>query len=516
MKKYKDYHQNQMMLLPPSLDSLIAPNHLVRVVDIFVSQLPASIWDHLFTGGGAPAYSPRLMMKIILYAYSCKLFTSRQIARAVRQDVTFMWLTGMDQPSFNTINRFRGDHFKEILDKVFTELLVYLRQKEYVSFADFFVDGTKFEADAGQYTYVWKKNTNRYKDAVLERVKKLFVEIEQLNLLEDEKFGDADLPECGESVNVTSEEIKEVAQNISEELADISHKKQQRAIQSKVNKLNTEAEKLEKYEQQEKILAGRNSYSKTDTDATFMRMKDDRLRAGYNAQLSTENQFITNYSVSQNASDTAAFAEHLNKAIERGKGYLPDNYMGDSAYGSEENYVLLEKNEINNYLKYNTFHQDQTGKNAKKPFHRDNFVYHEQDDSFQCPQGQRLAYKETIERKSKTGFISTIRVYECEDCSACPVKAECTKAEGNRQIHYNQSLERYKKQARENLNSKTGKELRRRRGFEVETPFGDFKRNCSFSRFNLRSLPKVEHELGLLSIGYNLRKIYFKELKQAA
>jgi transposase len=516
MKKYKDYHQNQITFLPPSLESLISPNHLVRVVDKFVFQLSSDIWDHLFTGGGAPTYAPRMMLKIILYAYSCHIYTSRQIARAVRQDVTFMWLTGMDKPSFNTINRFRSEHFRDILDKVFTELLAYLQEKKYVTFADFFVDGTKFEADAGKYTYVWKKNTKRYKKAVLERVKKLFIEIEQLNLFEDEKFGDADLPECGESANVTSEEIKEVAQNIREELADISNKKQKRAIQSKINKLNTEAEKLEKYEQQETILAGRNSYSKTDTDATFMRMKDDSLRAAYNAQLSTENQFITNYSVSQNASDTAAFAEHLKKATERGKDYLPDNYIGDSAYGSEENCALLEKDEINNYLKYNTFHQDQKGINVKKPFHRDNFVYNEKDDSYQCPQGQRVTYKETIERKSKTGFISAIRVYECEDCSACVVKSECTKAEGNRQIQYNHTLEIYKKQARENLNSKVGKELRRRRGFEVETPFGDFRRNRSFSRFNLRSLPKVEHEFGLLSIGYNLRKIYFKELKKAA
>lgn len=516
MKRYKDNHQNQLTFLPPSLDSLIAPNHLVRVVDKFVSQLPSIIWNHLFPGGGAPAHSPRMMLKIILYAYSCHIYTSRQIARAVRQDVTFMWLTGMDQPSFNTVNRFRSEHFKDVLDKVFTELLAYLHEKEYVTFADFFVDGTKFEADAGQYTHVWKKNTKRYKAAVLERVKKLFVEIEQLNLLEDEKFGDADLPECGTSANVTSEEIKETVQNISEELTDISSKRQKRKIQSKINKLSTEAEKLEKYEQQEKILDGRNSYSKTDTDATFMRMKDDRLRAAYNAQLSTENQFITNYSVSQNASDTTAFADHLKKATERGDDYLPDNYMGDSAYGSEENSALLEKNEINNYLKYNTFHQDQKGKNAKKPYHRDNFIYDEKDDSYQCPQGQRLAYKETIERKSKTGFISTIRVYECEACRACPVKAECTKAEGNRQIHYNHALELYKQQMRENLNSETGKELRRRRGFEVETPFGDFRRNRSFSRFNLRGLPKVEHELGLLSIGYNLRKIHFKELKKAA
>ncbi|MBN2236958.1 MAG: IS1182 family transposase [Bacteroidales bacterium] len=516
MKKYKDYHQNQVTFLPPSLDQLIAPNHLVRVVDKFVSQLSSKIWEHVFTGGGAPAYPPRMMMKIILYAYSCKIFTSRPIAKAVRQDVTFMWLAGLEQPDFNTINRFRSKYFNGVLDEVFAQLLDYLREKKYVTFADFFVDGSKFEADAGKFTYVWKKNTERYKQAVLERVQKLFVEIEELNLEEDKKYGDSDLPECGESADVTSEEIKEVAQNISDKLTEITGKKQKRQIQSKLNKLSKEAYQLEKYEQQEEILGDRNSYSKTDTGSTFMRMKDDRLRAAYNLQISTENQFIMNYSASQNASDTASFADHLEKIVERGEKYLPDNYMGDSAYGSEENSVLLEKNKINNFLKYNTFHQDEKGKKSKNPYHRDKFVYNKKDDNFKCPQGQLLLYKETIERKSKTNFVSTIRVYEYENCNACPVKSKCTEAKDNRQVYYNTTLEAYKEQMRENLSSEKGKELRKRRGFEVETPFGDFKRNCSFSRFHLRGLPKVEHEIGLLCIAYNLRKIYFKELKKAA
>jgi transposase len=516
MKKYKDCHQDQLMFLPPSLEELIDAQHLVRVVDKFVSRLSSQIWDYLFTGGGAPSYPPRVMLKIILYAYCCHIYTSRQIARAVRQDVTFMWLAGMQQPSFNTVNRFRSEYFKDILEQVFTELLNYLHEKGYVSFSDFFVDGSKFEADASKYTYVWKKNTERYKQAVVKRVHQLFLEIEELNLEEDNKFGDADLPERGETADITSEEIHEVAQNLSDKLADISTQKHKRTLQSKINKLQKDANQLSKYEQQQQLLGDRNSYSKTDTDATFMRLKDDRLRAAYNVQLSTENQFITNYSVSQNSSDTASFADHVEKIVDRGKTYLPDNYMGDSAYGSEENYHLLAKNNIDNYLKYNMFHSDQKEDKSDKPFHRDNFVHNESDDSYQCPQGKRLVYKETIERKTKTGYISTIRVYECEDCSDCPVKSACTKAQGNRQLYYNPTLEVYKKQARENLNSEHGKELRKRRGFEVETPFADFKHNRLFSRFNLRGLPKVDHELGLLSISYNLRKIYYKELKKAA
>jgi len=182
MKKYKNCHQHQYQLLPPSLEELIDAKHLVRVVDTFVSTLSASIWDQVFTGGGAPSYHPQMMLKIILYSYSCQIYSCRQIAKAVRQDVTFMWLAGMQQPNFNTINRFRSEYFRAILESVFTELLDLLQQKGYVSFSDFFVDGSKLETDAGRHTHVWKKNTHRYKAAVQDRVKQLFNDIDKVHL----------------------------------------------------------------------------------------------------------------------------------------------------------------------------------------------------------------------------------------------------------------------------------------------------------------------------------------------
>ena len=514
MKKFKDHHQDQILLLPPSLDDFIGSGHLVRVIDTFVSILPSRLWDEMFTGGGAPSYHPALMLKVILYAYSLKIFSCRDIAKAIRQDVTFMWLTGMQRPTFNTVNRFRTEYFKDILEDVFTELLDFLHGKGYIFYKDFFVDGTKLEANAGRYTYVWRKNTIRYKAAVKERVKRLFQEIDKINQEEDEKYGDSDLPERGEETDITSEEIHHIAAQLSEHLSEISNKRAKQKLKTRANRLKQEADKLTKYEGQETLFNGRNSYSKTDTDATFMRLKDDRLRAAYNAQISTENQFVTNYSISQNASDTVTFQEHLEKIDQRGDAYKPKNYMGDSAYGSEENYTLLEERNIQNYLKYNTFHLEKKVK--KNPFHRDNFSYNSEEDYFLCPVGNRLTYKETIQRKSKTGFVSDIRVYEFQHCNSCAFKGQCTKAKNNRQIHYNIQLEKYKEQARFNLNSEYGIELRKRRGIEVETFFGDLRQNCRFNRFLLRGRLKAEHELGWLAIGYNLRKLARIEIKKAA
>ena len=515
MKRFKSTHQHQMHILPPSLDDFIDSGHLVRVIDQFVCSLPSQLWDERFTGGGAPSYHPSLMLKVILYAYSLKIFSCRNIAKAIRQDVTFMWLTGMQRPTFNTVNRFRTDYFKDILEDVFTELLDFLHGKGYICYQDFFVDGTKLEANAGRHTHVWRKNTKRYKAAVKDRVKKLLEEIDEINQEEDEKYGDSDLPERGEKADITSEEIQNIARKLSEHLSEVSDKKTKRKLKTASNRLEKEAVKLSKYERQEELFDGRNSYSKTDTDATFMRLKDDRLRPAYNAQISTENQFITNYSISQNASDTVTFPEHLEKIDQRGDAYKPKNYMGDSAYGSEENYTLLEKHDIGNYLKYNTFHLEKKKKSKKNRFHRKNFSYNSKDDCFICPAGKKLVYQETVQRKSKTGFISDLRVYEFQGCSSCAFKPQCTKAKGNRQIYYNLQLEKYKEQARLNLDSEYGITLRKRRGFEVETFFGDLRHNCGFNRFLLRGRSKTEHELGLLAIGHNLRKFAKADMKKA-
>jgi transposase len=215
MKKYKDYGQDQLQLLPPNPSDFIDANHMVRVVDKFISMLSATIWDGTFTGGGAPSYHPQMMLKIILYAYCCQIYSCRDIAKAVRQDVTFMWIAAMQRPNFNTINRFRSDYFRDTLETVFTELLDFLHLKGYISFTDFFVDGTKLEADAGRYTHVWKKNTQRYKTSIQKRVKQLLIDIDKLNAAEDEKYGNADLPERGETADITSQEIHDVAQKLT-------------------------------------------------------------------------------------------------------------------------------------------------------------------------------------------------------------------------------------------------------------------------------------------------------------
>jgi transposase len=514
MKRFRDNYQNQLALFPLNLEDLIDENHLVRVIDTFVNNISYSTLIKGFSKEGKPPYEPRTMLKIIIYSYSIKLYSSRKIERALRQDVTYMWLSGMQKPDHNTINRFRSNYFVKILEDVFTEMLDYLFANNFIRFENYFTDGTKIEANANKYSYVWASNTTRYKEMLKSRISNLLKEIEELNKQEDLQFAaiDKDLPQ------VNSQELKEHAQKLSVQLESKTGIKKHRTIKSKINQLDKSAEKLSEYEQQEEKLNGRNSYSKTDTDATFMRMKNDELKPGYNVQLSSENQFVTNLSVSQNASDTATFTAHFDKNVKRGEKYIPKNNVADAAYGSEENYTLLEKYNVGNYLKYNSFYQDTKGGN-KNPFHKDHFKYDTEKDCYICPQNFELHFVKEEKKMTAGGFQAHVKIYQATNCQNCVFKNECTKAE-YRTIQRNENFERFKKEAFENLTSEKGKQLRVQRNIDVEPIFGDIKLNCGYQKFRLRTKEKVEAEVTYLSIAHNARKIFIniskKTIKKAA
>jgi hypothetical protein len=271
--------------------------------------------------------------------------------------------------------------------------------------------------------------------------------------------------------------------------------------------------RLEKYEEQKEVLDGRNSYSKTDPDATCMRMKEDRgaekawPKPAYNVQLGTEGQFVVGYSVHNHSSDPICLIPHFEKLKHK-----PKNAVTDAAYGSEENYAYLEQHQLGNYLKYTTFYQDtHRYRNPeiirKHSFRADHFEYDPQTDEFICPNKQRLSYLFTGKYKTENGYESERRHYQCANCQDCPLKSQCTKAKGNRRIQVSFQLIEYRRQARENLTSETGQALRKQRSVEVETVFGNIKHNMRFRRFHLRGLEKVNTEWGLVCIAHNMRKL---------
>lgn len=513
---FKAYDQNQGFLLPPYLDDLIPKVHLVRVVNRVMNTVEVDALYDRFSDLGCSSYHPLMMLKTIVYAYCQKNYSCRQIARSMRQDITYMWLAGLGTPSYRSINRFRSEYLKDVLEDVFTQVLDLLRLEGYIKMEEYFVDGTMIEADANKYSYVWKKNADRYKKAVQERVQSLFEGIEKINQDEDERYGDHDLEELGERSTLTSEKIKAVSDRINKKLQEKAGQKPgktDRKMKSTVNKLEKEAENLARYEEQERIAGDRKSFSKTDTDATFNRMKDQSLKPSYNYQVSSENQFVTNFSVHQNASDSFNFPDHLQKIIDRGATYLPENYVGDMGYGVEENFSILEAQDITSYLKYPGYFQETQSEYQKNPYIRKHMPYDPDGDFFTCPRGKKLVFQGEREKQNAHGYTSKSRIYVGEDCTGCPLREKCTRSkENNRVIEVNPKLDAYRDETRENLNSEMGMLLRKRRGYEIETFFGDSKHNQGYRRARLRGLEKVNLDLAWLCIAYDLRKLHHKEL----
>ena len=279
--------------------------------------------------------------------------------------------------------------------------------------------------------------------------------------------------------------------------------------------------RMRRYERDLEDMGGRKSLSKTDRDATFMRMKEDRmgngqLKAGYNVQVGTENQFVVHATVHQRPGDTACLKPHV-ESFKESFGHVPGALVADAGYGSEENYDYLEGEGAEAFVKHNTFHKEQKRSFAEDPAQPANWTYDEESDEYECGGGRRLAFVRERKETSELGYESTVRIYGCGDCSGCPLAARCLKAgQANRNIYVNPHRDELRKKASERLTSDEGVVLGRRRATDVETVFGDVKRNWGFRRFTLRGIEKVANEWRLLMMGHNIRKLARKIAGAAA
>lgn len=513
---FKPYDQGQLQMFPPSLDSLIPENHIVRLINSAIDKMDILPIIDGYKGGGTSSYHPRMLLKVVVYAYSQRIYSSRQIAKEVRENVNFMWLSGGNRPDFRTINRFRSSRLRGTTEKIFAAMLELLSEAGLVNLNEYFLDGTKFEANATRYSFVWKKSTQRHEENLDKKVRELFREIDRLNRHENKHYRGKDLPELGEdAVAISAEQMEERLAELNKALAEPDEntdKETRLRLKKAARKLEKDfIPRKKKYRKQRQLFKGRNSYSKTDPDATFMRMKEDHMRngqlkPGYNVQMGTENQFITGYSVHQKSTDTTLFAPHL-ATLENEFGFVPEKLIADAGYGSEENYSILESQEINGYVKYGGFDGESSRKFAlQKDFYPEFMEYDEKAGAFICPAGKRLNLQGTRKRKTANGFVSLYHIYESEKCDGCELRACCHNQQSNRRIQVNHKLLVYRKKARENLRSPQGETLRRRRLVEIESVFGQIKHNRAFRRFMLRGLEKVTIETGLLSLAHNMKK----------
>ena len=357
------------------------------------------------------------------------------MAIAVKENLPLMYLAGSTTPDFRTINDFRGKILKDSLQKLFAEIVKLLVKKGYLSLDVQYIDGTKIESAANKYTFVWRGSVEKYKEKLEAKINKVLSDIEDSIQSDNQEITKQELPK-----EINTKELKEKLAEINKRLKEPT-KKQAKELEKLQNE---HLPKLEKYEESLKIMGDRNSYSKTDTDATFMRMKDDHMKNGqlkpaYNAQISTENQFITHVSIHQTPGDTNTLESHLD-GFEKSYQKQSKEVCADAGYGSEENYEMLKKKEIEAYVKYNYFHKEQKKKQKEDPFSVQNMYYNLKEDYYVCPMGQKLSNVGKGKRTSSNGYESKVTYYQAQRCEGCPLRGLCHKAKGNRRIEVNYRL----------------------------------------------------------------------------
>lgn len=501
---FKAYNKGQISLFPASLEDKIPADSPARVIDQIVDNLDLAEVFESYSGGGSSSYHPRMMLKVVLFSYLSNIYSSRKIEQAVCDRITFMWLAGNQTPDHNTINRFRSSHLKNTIHDIFTQVVLMLVEMGYLSLNTVYFDGTKLESRANKYTFVWRKSVEKNKA-------KLEAKIQMILHLIEEGIAQDNNPEDEPPTPINSGELKKRIAEINRENLT---KKEQKAIKTIEDKF---LPKLIEYENHLEVLENRNSYSKTDTDATFMRMKEDHMRNGqlkpaYNLQIGTENQFISHYDFFPNPTDTLTYIPFMNGFNKR-YNRLPKKNVGDAGYGSEENYEFMQGNDIEPFVKYNYFHKEQKKAFKNNPFHAQNLYYNAKDDYFVCPIGQKMRKTGLSSRTSGSGFISETHIYEAENCMGCPMRGQCHKSKANRVIEVNHNLNRHKKHACELLKSDEGLYHRSNRPIEPEAVFGQMKFNKQYNRFRHFGKTNIMMDFALFAIAFNIGKMHAKGSK---
>lgn len=512
----KSYNNNDSLffLLNPNED--ISENDPVRIVDAVVESLDLSEFKKLYREKGRCAYHPKMMLKIILYAYMNNIYSCRKIEKAVQRDIHYIWLAAQERPDFVTINRFRN-RVKSGINNIFTQTVLVLAERGFITLDVEYIDGTKIESKANKYTFVWLKTVEKNRAKLQEKIRVLLGRID--DVIAQDKAAESD------KVEFTPETQTSLISDLQDSLAAESEpsgkeqKKQMREKKKQIKELEKHRDKLNEYDGRLEQMGDRNSMSKTDPDATFMRMKEDAMnngqtKPGYNLQISAENQFITDFALFPNPTDTLTLIPFFNSFLDR-YGHLPSVAVADSGYGSEENYRFMDEAGMEAYVKYNRFHLEQRPRYKPNPFHHDNFHYNADEDYYVCPMGQHMTRIGTAHSKTASGYRSENARYRAQNCKGCPLRCMCYKAKGDRRIiEVNHRHNKYKKKARELLTSEDGHKHRGRRCIEPEAVFGQMKFNMAYRRFRHFGKDKVTMDFAFFAIAFNIKKMCSKIAKQ--
>jgi len=515
----KNYNLNQsgyQLKLPLNIETIIPEDDSVRLLSQFVEAM--DLTDLYSTYERINSVSPRTLLKIVLYSYMNGDYSSRSMELNCKRDINFMFLLeGAPVPDHATFARFRSIHFAPCAKRILAEMSNALFDLGEISGETVFIDGTKIEAAANKYTFVWKKAVTKNQTKLLIKLAGFVAQCEQLYGLKI-VYGDT----------VKMKHVKKLRKKLyalrqSENVVFVHGiGKRKTPLQKSIETLEEYLSQLKKYNHQIHICGGRNSYSKTDHDATFMRMKEDamgngQLKPAYNLQHGVDSEYITWLTIGPQPTDTTTLIPFLKDAEEHLK-FKYKNVTTDAGYESEENYVFLEENGQLSYIKPANYEISKTRRYKNDIGKIENMEYDAESDVYICRNAKRLMVDHVRHSKSKTGYVSEKTIYKCEDCSGCPYKAECIKGnncktpleERTKTLQVARTFLKYRQEGLERILTDEGIVLRMNRSIQAEGSFGDLKQDMQFRRYVSKGTSNVLAESILLAMAKNINKLHNK------
>ena len=445
--------------------------------------------------------NPITLFEIIVYGYMKHKYSGREIAEACKTDIRFMWLlNGEPAPSHATISRFEDERLSGVIEELFYQFVEKLYEMGEVKFKNLFVDGTKIEAYANKYTFVWKKTVEK-------NLAKLEKKISALLPVLSERYGFSEavsLEECYEILCRQAQWIN---------LVFASGKgKRKTQLQKDIECLKEYIDKRAEYGSHLGKFGNRGSFSKTDTDATFMHMKEDhmkngQLKPGYNIQIGVESEYIVGVSSFSNRTDVSTLIPFL-KRIRSHTNRKFENIIADAGYESSENYLYLEENEQGCFIKPQNYEISKKKSYKANPYTVENMPYNAKRDEYTCPNGRKLKYRSESEKTTENKYKVTTKYYSNDTCGKCPHLAKCHKSKkGYRTVQVNQVILAHRPKTLEALISEEGARLRMNRSIQVEGVFGVLKEDYGFRRFLTRGTKNIETQFFLLAFALNIEKL---------
>ena len=513
-KQYTLNERNYQLKIPMELDACIPDNDCVRLISQFVEEMDlAALYDTYERMPSEKYASPEIMLKIMLYAYhEGKEISSRVIEKNCKRDINYMYLLeGRPAPDHAAIARFRTKHFAKCARQFLSQMTQLLYEIGQITDTEVFIDGTKIEASANKYTFVWKKSVTKHQARFLRKTALLVGDI-------IERYGFKPLWHREIHKKHVKRYLKKLkAMAADENLQFVSgrgHRKEQ--LQKDIEDLKETLDKLKEYELKLHKCGERNSYSKTDNDATFMHMKDDhmmngQLKPAYNLQHAVNSGFIIAVGMFPNPTDVLTLKPFVEQ-MEADLSLRFSRLVADAGYESEENLKYLEEKRIMAFIKPANYEQIGTKKFEAQIGKKENMRYDSEQDCYVCHNQKKIRKTNVKQVKTASGYLREETHYRCSECDGCPYREKCMPgknwkkpvSERYKHLVVSREFERLRAGEYELINTEEGKKLRMNRSIQAEGSFADIKGDSGFTRFLCRGKENVFAESVLFAMAHNL------------